>query len=190
MKLKSLYEYYREYFDFPKSSNRYYGRAVGEMSRLTREVMKTKSTETLHSYLQGKYCNSITKNMIKKLLWLSINCYADPLKEIDYFYTLIDIDKNLINSRHRGIQIPFECGIDYRNKKIIILVYGSNYNMAMEISVLKGLINEFNLSNKIPIVISSAAYWNLSKGIIDEVDFDILKPAERLSLISAANRII
>jgi hypothetical protein len=190
MKLKSLYEYYRAYFDLPRSKNRYYGRAVGEMAKLTREVMKTKSTMPVYDYLQGKYINSITKDMIKKLLWLSINSYADPLKEIHYFYTLIDIDKSLINSRHRGIQIPFECGIDYSSNKIIILVYSSNYNIAMEISVLKGLINEFSLSNKIPMTISSVVYWNLSKGIIDQVDFDLLKPVDRVSLINAANKII
>lgn len=190
MKLKSLYEFYREYFDLPRSKNRYYGRAVGEMSKITSEVMKSKSTLPVYSYLQGKYNNSITKEMIKKLLWLSINCYADPLREIGYLYTLIDIDKSLINSRHRGIQIPFECGIDYDNNKIIILVYGSNYNIVTETSVLKGLINEFSLSNKIPITISNVTYWNLSKGIIDQVDYDLLKPVDRVSLINAANRII
>ena len=153
MKLKSLYEYYREYFDLPKSKNRYYGRAVGDMAKITREMMKTKSTIPAHSYLSGKYCNSITKELIKKLLWISINCYGNPLTEINYFYTLIDIDKKLINNRHRGIQIPLECGIDYNNNRIIILVYGSNYNIEVEVSVLKGLIKEFSLSNKIPIVI-------------------------------------
>jgi hypothetical protein len=189
MKLKSLYEYYREFFDFPKSKNRYYGRAVGEMAKLTREVMKTKSTMPVHDYLQGRYSNAITKEMIKKLLWLSINCYAEPLKEISYFHTFIDIDKSLISSRHRGIQIPFECGIDYSNNKIIILVYASNYNIAMEVGVLKGLLNEFCLTNKIPISISRVVYWNLSKGHVDEVDYDILKPVDRISLINAANRI-
>jgi hypothetical protein len=189
MKLKSLYEYYREYFDFPKSKNRYYGRAVGEMVKLTREVMKKRSTMPVHDYLQGKYCNSITKEMIKKLLWLSINCYAEPFKEVVYFNTFIDIDKSLINSRHRGIQIPFECGIDYSNNRIIILVYASNYNIAMEVSVLKGLINEFYLTNKIPINISKVAYWNLGKGLVDEVDYDILKPVDRISLINTTNRI-
>lgn len=189
MKLKSLYEYYREYFDYPKSNKKYYGRAVGEMSKIARNVMNTKSVAPLHSYLQGKYTNTITKEMIKKLFWLSVNSYDEPLKEIEYFYTLINIEKQYINSKHRGIQIPFECGIDYKKNELLMLIYSSSYNMELENSVLKGLINEFSLSNKIPIDISSVAYWNLSKGVIDKVDFKALKPVDKNSLIIAANKI-
>lgn len=189
MKLKSLYEYYREYFDYPRSTNRYYGRAVGEMAKIAREIMITKSISSIYKYLQGKYSNTITREMIKKLMWLSVNSYENPLKDIDYYYTLIDIDKSLIKSRHRGIQIPFECGIDYTKSNIIIPVYGSNYNISLESSVLKGLLKEFKLSNEFPLSISTIEYWNLSKGEIDKINFDILKPVERNNLILAANKI-
>lgn len=189
MKLKSLYEYYRAYFDYPRKNNRYYGRAVGEMSRISREVLKTRSTKPLYTYLQGRYCNSITKEMIKKLFWISINTYEEPLKEIFYFNTLVDINRNLITSRHRGIQIPIEFGIDYFNNEIIFLVYSSNYNISLEGSVLKGLFKEFNLLDRIPVEISTMTYWNISKGVVDKVDFDSLIPADRKSLINAANKI-
>jgi hypothetical protein len=127
--------------------------------------------------------------MLEKFAVLACTNYKNPFSDVSYFKTYVKIDRSDLTSNHRGIEIPIECGIDSKENKLIILVFSSRYNITEEVKALKGLFKEFKTDNLIPINISKVAYWNLSKGEEDVVDYENLIPAGKSLLIDAVNKI-
>lgn len=188
MKLRSLYQFYKKFFNLNLKSNRFYGRAVSETNLLVREMMEKHSIIPILQYYRRDYVNPITVKLVNKLIEIAEQNYCNPFEEIDYFETWIMIDKGLLSSKRRGLQIPVTGGIDRKNKRLILLVFKSCFNLLEENKVLAGLIREFPITNKFPTRIYRISYWNLSKGEVKEVDTRALIPASRESLIEAANK--
>ena len=189
MKLRSLYEFYRKYFNYPSTKNRLYGRAVSQTNMLVKECLQNKSIIPILQYHRGEYVNPITVKLINRLVELAEENYASFFNQIEYFETWVSIDKQYLNTRRRGIEIPIIGGIDRGSKTFIMLSYGSSLNLLEENRVLRGLLREFSVTKKWPVGIERVTYWNLSRGEIRELDTRIVFPVERDKLIEAANKL-
>jgi hypothetical protein len=189
MKLKSTYSFLKAYFNYTTSGNRIYGRAVSEAMKVIRETMNEKTLSTIQTYLHKQFSLKLTKEMLLRLVSLAMTQYEDPFKEIQYFKITAHIDRSLMTTKHRGIEIPIEGGWDKKNNKLIILTFSEPKNIREEVSVIKGLIKEFVAPGKASGNIKIVAYWDLSKGKATEIDYEVIQPVGRQSLIDAANRI-
>jgi hypothetical protein len=189
MKLKSTYSFLKAYFNYTTSGNPIYGRAVSEAMKVIRETVNEKTLSPIQTYLHKPFSLKLTKEMLLRLVSLAMAQYEDPFKEIQYFKITAHIDKSLITTKHRGIEIPIEGGWDKKNNKLIIFTFSQPKNMGEEVRVIKGLIKEFVAPGKAAGNIKTAAYWDLSKGKEALIDYESLQPADRQSLIDAANRI-
>lgn len=188
MKLRSLYQFLKKFFNYPSGGSRMYGRAVSEVNNIFREVLEKKSILPVLAYYRGEHTNPITLKLINKLIEIAEKNLKDPLHELEYFETIIKIDKEYLSTKRRGIHIPVEGGIDRRNRKLILLVYSSSFNLLEESKVLAGLFKAFPVTQRFPVSIYRIAYWNLSKGEVEEVDTRAIIPVDRESLIETANR--
>lgn len=189
MKLKSTYSFLKFYFNYPSSGNRIYARAVSEAMKVIRETMSEKSLSHIQAYLHKQISLKITKKMLLRLIPLAMEQYEYPFKEVQYFNITAHIDKGLITSKHRGIDIPIEGGFDKKKNKLILFSFSQPKNMSEEVRVIKGLLHEFASGIQALGFIKTAAYWDLSKGEITEIDYEALESVDRQSLIDAANRI-
>lgn len=189
MKLKSLYQFYRAFFKYSSSKNRLYGRAVSDVNKLFREVLQGRSIIPILSYYRGEYTNPITLKLVNKLTEIAEKSYRNPMDELEYFETRAVIDKRYLTTKRRGIEIPISGALDRKNKKLVLLVYSSSFNLLEESKVLAGLIKHFSVTVKFPVRIYKIEYWNLSKGETKTVDTRIVIPTDKESLIDAANRI-
>lgn len=189
MKLKSLYTYFKAYFNYNTSGNPIYGRAVSEAMKVIRDATKNKTLSPIQTYLHKQYSLKITKDMLQRLVSLAMLHYQYPFNEIQHVELLAIIDRNLITTNHRGMEIPIEGGWDNKNNKFIFITFSKSSNMQEEVRVIKGLIKEFVDANSSPANIKTIVYWDLSKGNVTEVDYQTLQPVDRQSLIDAANKL-
>ncbi len=189
MRLKSSYSFLKAYFNYTGSGNRIYARAVSEAMKVIRETVKENNLKPIQTYLHKQFSLRITKDMLLRLVSQAMREYQDPFRELQYFNITAAIDKSLITTKHRGIEIPIEGGWDKKNKKIIFFTFSQPNNMREELRVIKGLLKEFAPAGHLPDDIKTAAYWDLSKGKIAEIDYQALQGVDRQSLIDAANRI-
>lgn len=189
MTLESLYRFFKVYFNYNTTGNVRFARAVADSMKVTGETMRLKNMSAIQNYLHGNYSNPIAKEMLHKLIYLSMKNYKDPFREIQYFETIINIDMSLLSTKRRGIKIPILGGYDYNNNKVIILTFGPANNMKKEIEVMKGLLKEFPSSGTYPQDIETIAYWDLTKGKAYEEEYASLQAVDRKSLLGAANRI-
>jgi hypothetical protein len=189
MKLKSTYSFFRAYFSYAASGNRIYARAVSEAMKVIRETVNEKTLRPIQAYLHKPFALKLTKEMLQRLVSLAMQEYEDPFKDVQYFKITAHIDKGLITTKHRGIEIPIEGGWDKKNNKVIFFTFGEPKNIKEEVRVIKGLIKEFVAAGKASSNIKTAVYWDLSKGKAVEIDYEALQPVDRQSLIDAANRI-
>jgi hypothetical protein len=188
LKLRSLYEYFQAYFEYPSTGNVRYGRAISDAMKITSEMMKLKSINPMIEYEKQKYSSQIAKNMLYKLLFKSKSEYKDPFNEIKYIETDICINKALLGNGRRELKIPLRCGIDIRKNTLILLVFSSKYKMEQEMGILKGLLLEFGTVYKELISVQKVAYWNLSKLEQEIMDFKNIIPVSKEKLIEAANK--
>lgn len=189
MRLKSSYSFLKAYFNYTGTGNRIYARAVSEAMKVIRETAQENNLKPIQTYLHKQFSLKLTKDMLIRLVSQAMLQYQDPFAEIQYFNTMAVIDKSFITTKHRGIEIPIEGVWDKKNKKLIIFTFSQPNNMREELRVIKGLIKEFAPAGHLPADIKTAAYWDLSKGKIAEVDYQALQTVDRQRLIDAANRI-
>lgn len=109
------------------------------------------------SEIQKKAHHPLVKKFIENAIEIAYEEYKYP------FDKLIPHKNNVIlNKEYR---IAFECILDPTAKKVIILNFGREEKLYQETSALVGLINEFQLSNPIPIGnFRQICYWCLSSG--------------------------
>ncbi|AQS05899.1 hypothetical protein [Clostridium beijerinckii] len=189
MTLKSLYTFFKAYFNYVTSGNRAYARAISEAMAVIRETLTKKTLNPIQIYLHKQFSFKLAKDMLQKAVSLAMSQYQDPFNEIQYFKITVTIDKSFITTNHKGINIPIEGGWDNKNNKLIIITFSQPSNMVDEVRVIKGLIKEFTIVGTLPANIKTVAYWDLSKGKITEIDYQVLQPVDKQSLINAANRI-
>jgi hypothetical protein len=189
MTSESLYVFFKTYFNYPASGKVIYARAISEAMGVIRDSMSRKDMGPIQKYLHRTYSLKLTKDMLHRLVYLAMKHYQDPFSEIQYFKVMVSIDKSLITTNHRGINIPIEGGWDNKNNKLIILTFSQAKNMKEEVRVIKGLLKEFPPKGISTTNIKIVAYWDLSKGQSVETDYLPLQPIDRQSLIEAANRI-
>jgi len=189
MTLKSMYTFFKAYFNYITSGNRIYGRAISEAMAVIRDALGQKTLNPIQIYLHKQYSLTLTKEMLQRLVSLAMSQYQDPFNEIQYFKITATIGKSLITTNHKGINIPIEGGWDNKNSKLIIITFGPPNNMTEEIRAIKGLIKEFVIVGTPPADIKTVAYWDLSKGKITEIDYQPLQPVDKQSLIDAASRV-
>lgn len=189
MKLKSLYTFYKAYFNYATTGNISYARAISETMQVIREVSQKKTLGPIQLYLHKQFSLTLTKEMLQRLVTLSMSEYQDPFNEIQYLNITAIIDKSLITTKHKGISVPIEGGWDNKNNKLIIFTFSQPNNMKEEVRVIKGLIKEFVVGGTLLTNIKKVTYWDLSKGRVIELDYQPLLPVNRQSLINAANRI-
>lgn len=185
----SLYQFYRAYFNYKKGSNKYYARAVAETNEIFKEVLEQKSIMPLINYQGKEFKNPITPKLVENLVKIAEEEYKGFAKELEFFESVILIDKKHLSTRRRGIFVNVNAGIDRQKERMIFLVYGSSFNIQEEASVLRALLKNFPLTKKSPVRIRKIAYWNLSKGEVTEIDTDKFTEITREQLIEAANRI-
>jgi len=128
--------------------------------------------------------------MLQRLVTIAMSQYQHPFNEIQFIQIPAIIDKSLITTSHRGIEVPIEGGWDSKNSNFIILTFSKPVNMIHEAKVLKGLIREFTLVDAFPMNIKKIAYWDLSKGQAIEIDYQSLQAVDKHSLIAAVNKIL
>ncbi|GLC31680.1 hypothetical protein [Clostridium omnivorum] len=189
MKLKSTYSFFKAYFNYVTTGNINYARAISETMEVIRDTLEQKNLRPIQIYLHKPYSLKIAKEMLQRLVPLAMSQYQDPFNEIQYFNITADINKNLITTNHKGIDIPLEGGCDKKNNKLIFLTFSPPSNMREEVRVIKGLIKEFVVAGTSLTNIETVAYWDLSKGKIKEIEYQPLQPVDKQSLIDAANRI-
>jgi hypothetical protein len=189
MKLKSLYTFYKAYFNYATTGNINYAIAISDTMKVVRDILAQKSLNPMQMYLHKPYSREIAKGMLKRLVPLAMSLYRDPFKEIQYLNISACLDKSFIITNHKCIDIPLECGWDKKNSKLIFLTFGPPSNMREEVRVIKGLIKEFVMAGTVPTNIRTIAYWDLSKGKVTEIDYQPLLPIDKQSLVDAANRI-
>ena len=189
MTLKSIYTFFKAYFKYITSGNRNYARAISATMAVIRDALGNKTFSPIQMYLNNQFSLKLTKGMLQLLVSLASLQYQDPFNEIQYFKITATIDKSLITTKHKGINIPIEGGWDNKNNKFIIFTFGKPSNMREEVRVIKGLIKEFVIAGTLPVNIKTVAYWDLSKGQITEIDYQPLQPVDKQSLIDAANRV-
>jgi len=189
MTLKSLYTFFKAYFNYFTSGNRAYARAISEAMAVIRDTLAKKTLNPIQIYLHKQFSFKLAKDMLQKAVSLAMSQYQDPFNEIQYFKITVTIDKSFITTNHKGINIPIEGGWDNKNNKLIIITFSQPSNMIEEVRVIKGLIKEFTIVGTLPVNIKTVAYWDLSKGKIAEIDYQALQPLDKQSLINAANRI-
>lgn len=189
MKLKSTYNFFKAYFNYPTTGNINYARAISETMEVIRATLAQKNLSPMQMYLHKPYSREIAKRMLLRLVPLSMLQYQDPFNELQYFNITADIDKSLITTSRRGIIVPIEGGYDNKKNKLIFLTFGSPSNMREEVRVIKGLIKEFVIAGAVPTNVKTVAYWDLSKGKETEIDYQTIQPVDKQSLIDAANRI-
>lgn len=189
MTLKSLYTFFKAYFNYVTSGNRAYARAISEAMAVIRDTLAQKTLNPIQIYLHKQFSFKLAKDMLQKAVSLAMSQYQDPFNEIQYLKITVTIDKSFITTNHKGINIPIEGGWDNKNNKLIIITFSQPSNMIEEVRVIKGLIKEFTIVGTLPANIKTVAYWDLSKGKVTEIDYQPLQPADKQSLINAANRI-
>jgi hypothetical protein len=189
MTLKSIYTFLKAYFNYITSGNIAYARAISETMVVIRDTLGQKTLSPIQIYLHKQYSFTLTKEMLQRSVSLAMSQYQDPFNEIQYFKILAIIDKSLIKTNHKGINIAIEGGWDNKNNKLIIITFGPPSNMTEEVRVIKGLIKEFVIACTPLADIKTVAYWDLSKGKITEIDYQPLQPVDKQSLIDAANKV-
>ena len=187
MTLKSLYTFFKAYFNYVTSGNRAYARAISEAMAVIRDTLDQKNLKPVQIYLHKPFSFKLAKDMLQRVVSLAMSQYQDPFNEIQYFKITVSIDKSFITTNHKGINIPIEGGWDDKNNKLIIITFSQPSNMKDEVRVIKGLIKEFMIVGTLPVNIKTVAYWDLSKGKIAEIDYQPLQPVDKQSLIDAAN---
>lgn len=189
MKLKSTYNFLKVYFNYTTSGNISYARAISETMNVIRQTLNDKNLIPIQTYLHKPFSLKLTKEMILRLVSLAMAQYEDPFKELQYFKITARINKSLITTKHRGIDIPIVGAFDKKNNKLILFTFSQPKNITEEFRVIKGLIYEFVAVSKSLSHIKTAEYWDLSKGKITEVEFEHLQAVDRQSLIYTANRV-
>lgn len=189
MTLKSLYIFFKAYFNYVTSGNRAYARAISEAMVVIRDTLGQKNLNPVQIYLHKPFSFKLAKDMLQRVVSIAMSQYQDPFNEIQYFKITVTIDKSFITTNHKGINIPIEGGWDNKNNKLIIITFSQPSNMREEVRVIKGLIKEFMIVGALPVNIKTVAYWDLSKGKITEIDYQPLQPVDKQSLIDAANKV-
>jgi hypothetical protein len=189
MKLKSLYTFFKAYFNYNTSGKIIYGRAVSETMMVIKDASQNRTIRPIQMYLHKQYSLSIAKDMLQRLVSIAMSQYQDPFNEIQYIEIAATIDRSLITTNHRGIEIPIVGGWDSKNNKFIIITFSKPTNITEEVRIIKGLIKYFSIVGIFPANIKTIAYWDLSKGNTTEIDYQTIQPVTRQSLIDAANRI-
>lgn len=189
MTLKSIYTFFKAYFNYVTSGNRAYARAISEAMAVIRDTLGQKNLNPIQIYLHKPFSFKLAKDMLQRVVSLAMSQYQDPFNEIRYFKIIVTIDKSFITTNHKGINIPIEGGWDNKNNKLIIITFSQPSNMREEVRVIKGLIKEFMIVGTLPVNIKTIAYWDLSKGNITEIDYQPLQPVDKQSLIDAANKV-
>ncbi|MCY6483896.1 hypothetical protein OW763_05985 [Clostridium aestuarii] len=191
----SLYKFLKAYNnDLKTSNNKYYGRAIGETYNVISKTFSKESIEPIDDYIRTVDTSGFRKisfDFLQTLKTIASSKYYDPLNQIQYLKTRINIGKELLNGRKK-LDVVLQCGIDISKNNLMILAFSSNYNLDLEASMLKGLLIEFPTEDKLFIDvkrIDRLTCWELSKGEENVIDFSIVQPTSRNLLIKTANRL-
>lgn len=171
---KSLYQFFKAYTNnATKSKNQYYARSISDTKNAIKKSLTEKTEVPIDKYIdevneilemRGSSWRTIALKFLENFNRVFLVKYPDQLYKLDYFETKIRIEKTLLNTHRRvtGLDILLECLIDAKDNNLIMLAFGPNYNLELEASILKGLLTEFHIDNRLPVEkIKKLTYWEL-----------------------------
>lgn len=180
-----LYKFNREIFNYPKSDNPkkslQFAIAINEAMRLLTKAFNTGNIKPLRDYRNQSKTHSLTLKFINNAEKIACQEYSQPLKSLKLYSTDF-----IINLREKEIQIPFNCLIDYNNKKMIVLTFGRADNIQQEITVLLSFVNNFQTTKQWPNEIKHICYWSLMYGTKFCAIPKNIKPIDKQILLKTA----
>lgn len=181
MKTIPIYKFFATAFNYVTGDQRrsqQFGFAVNMTYSL---LLKTFSERCIPEINNGK-THPLVEKFIKNAVTIAYKEYECP------FDRLVPQKNNIIINN--GFRISFKCILDQTGKKIIMLNFGREGNLNQETGALIGLINEFQLSNPMPVGdFKQICYWCLNSGKEVCISLDEVVPLPRNKILEVLETI-
>ena len=192
MRIPSVYNVYREFFGYPKSSkpriSRLFAFSINDAHNVLRQVCLQRCITPIEQYeAQQKKCALSSKFLGNaKNLLNGIN-----LDKLIYINGKIWVESYHLKPNLRGgITILLPYIINQETNEVINLSFGRPEVIDNELRVLKGLWSYFEITAVWPSEYEQFVYWDLCKSTQSRANFSKIKPVSKESLLRVLNRMV
>jgi hypothetical protein len=185
MRLLSLYGFYKYYFGYSLTGKKNYALAIRDAEKQIYKAFDTREEAYITGYKDEMYSRQLTIGFLSKFYYLMYEEYQNPMVELDYYRNSIHIPKHRLTGR-RKLDIDFGYFYDHGAKKMVLLEYGKLDDVSRWLPVFKTLVTSFELTSTFPSNIKTITFWDLSKGLAYEEDYQSIvnEPLQRVIFVA------